>query len=218
MLGFVRIPSTEWRLQQEVERARIQRLSHGPDFYEIVRSVRAFRCIARYKRTKLKDLAGFYRIELCLEMDADVVDLFHNGSAGYRAQYYASPELGDRANEYLLQELVPRICETVTSARRRTCPAEWVEKSLRAAGAKLWVHQGLWLRHLARSDRGLHIDRWLRYQWDSRQRHKRYWSQLTPSTETKIVVKGTPLTLDGGVAARALKPHRSRDIHVRGYT
>ena len=145
-----------------------------------------------------------------------LVDLFHNSAAGYRAQYYRSVRTGESANEYALRQLVPPIIQLLGDVRKPTCPSWWVERSLLHSEAKLWIHQGLWLRHSKKSDGKLAVRRWLAYKW--KKTHQQLWPRLIPRNETRIELKGGPLTIDGTPLTRSVKPTRGRQIFEAGYT
>jgi hypothetical protein len=145
-----------------------------------------------------------------------MVDLFHNSVAGYRAQYYRSVKVGKAANKHAIQQLGPRVMELLSREFKRTCPPWWVEKSLRHSEAKLWVHQGHWLRSPRRSDRNLMVKRWLGS--NPAKKRRQLWATLTPGKEMRIDLKGAPLTLAGKPLTQSLKSRRSFDIHRVGYT
>jgi hypothetical protein len=144
------------------------------------------------------------------------VDLFHNAATGYRAQYYQSVRTGEAANRYAVHQLAARAIALLGGAQKRTCPLWWVERSLLHREAKVWIHQGPWLRLARRSDRNLRVKRWLSS--NPRNRKRRVWASLTPASETRIDLKGAPLTLDGRRFAKSVKRNRSKDIHGVGYT
>ena len=144
------------------------------------------------------------------------MDLFHNSTVGYRAQYYHSAKAGQVANKYAIWQLSPRITELLSDLYKRTCPLWWVEKSVRHAGAKLWVHQGHWLRSPRRSDQNLMVKRVLGSAPTEKKR--RLWATLTPGKEMRIDLKGAPPTLEGKLLTKSLKSERSFDIHRVGYT
>lgn len=52
-----------------------------------------------------QELRNAKPIEVELELPCAVVDLFHNGADGHRAQYYLSVEHGEAASRYLVQSL-----------------------------------------------------------------------------------------------------------------
>jgi hypothetical protein len=191
-------------------------LLHAPTFEEIVRQIGERSKILSHKRAILRDCAGYFRFEVTLEMSATIVDLFHNSAAGYRAQYYYGVKNGEAANEYAVRKLVPRIMQLLEGSQKRTCPLSWVEKSLLQPEAKLWIHQGSWLRLGKLTDRNLLVGRWLDYRRDKKR--KDCWPLLTPEHETQIDLKGAPLTLEGKPYNKSLKPDRGKHIHDAGYT
>jgi hypothetical protein len=66
------------------------------------------------------------------------------------------------------------------------------EVAARDPSAKLWIHQGRWLRANARKDRNLYVKRWHAAQTSrSKKRNKKArWSALTPLRETVLELKG----------------------------
>jgi hypothetical protein len=161
----------------------------------------------------------YFRACISLKSDRAAVDLFHNGPAGYRAQYYKSESNGDRANRYLLDHLLARVIQLVTAQHKRTCPPNWVKKSLEDGDAKVWIHQGPWIRHSRAVDRYLVVTRWVKAQQstDKKRRKKARYAGLIPRSEDKIDLKGGFLTLSGKPLG-TLKPGRARDLHQLGFT
>jgi hypothetical protein len=178
----------------------------------MVRGIR----IVSLKRARLRDYPRYHRVEITLELKATIVDLFHNSAAGYRAQYYYRVKTGEWANQYVIRKLCPGVLQLLVDRGKRTCPVWWVERSLAHPEAKLWIHQGSWLRHARKSDGRLRIRRWLAYKWA--EKHKDLWSSLAPGDETRIDIKGAPVALDGTPLSTSLKPTRGQQIHDAGFT
>lgn len=151
-----------------------------------------------------------------MHVSSAIVDLFHNSAAGYRAQYYHDPGNGEAANSYAVHQMVPRILQLLKGAEKGTCKPAWVQQSLLHPDAKLWIHQGPWLRHPRLIDKNLLVKRWLAYAWS--ELHKRNWARLTPEDEPRIDLKGGPATLDGHSYEGRLKPGRSEQISRGGFT
>jgi len=215
--GFVCLSSLEWQLHPRVRGSRRLRLLRGTSFGRIVQSILEQAAIASHKREKLG--RGYYCAVVILEMDAALVDLFHNSAAGYRAQYYGGTQKGESANKYAIRSLSSRIIKLLNSRQKRTCPPGWLEKSILHPEAKLWIHQGRWLRLAKHSGRNLLVRRWLNQpRTPRRERKLRRWASLTPRDETRIDLKGAPIRLDGRPRTKSLKPNRGRDIHLFGYT
>jgi hypothetical protein len=190
--------------------ARRRLLLAGPSFKGIVCQIRDSASIASVRRERVRSHPSFYRPVIVLKLPPTLVDLFHNFAAGYRAQYYCGVRMGEWANTYAVRTVAVRVRQLVDRFGKRTCPSWWVARSLMNSEAKLWIHQGAWLRHAKRSDRLLRVQRWL---CDTRP-----WAALTPHEESRLVVKGAPLTLRGTPLARSLKPSRAAEIHERGFT
>lgn len=216
LISLARISPKEWCLGDAIRGRRRQQLLYGPGFASIVGHIAKQATILTHKRTRIKKYPGYYRVDITLLLDGKTVDLFHNSSAGYRAQYYRSAMVGKLANDYALSKLMPRVVKLLANVHKETCPLWWVKKSLQGPEAKLWIHQGKWLRSPKKSDRGLMVNRWLKP--NSTKVKRRLWATLTPATEVRIDLKGTPLTLTGKPLRDRLKKRRSLDIHKTGYT
>jgi hypothetical protein len=213
---FARVPPKNWCLHDRVHYRRRQRLLHGSGFVDIVNTIAKDARILTYKRRKIRDIPGYYRAEVTLQIPARVVDLFHNSAAGYRAQYYRSAATGEIANKYAIQQLATRVMQILKGEYKRTCPPSWMERSLLHPKAKVWIHQGRWLLIARLSDRNLSVKRWL-YSKPSKKK-RRLWATLTPMNETRIDLKGAPLTRNGRLLRKNLKHKRSEEIHAVGYT
>lgn len=113
----------------------------------------------------------------------------------------------------------PRVGELLRGKEKRGCSWSWMEKSLLDPTAKVWIHQGHWLRANARRERNLSVKRWLRAQADDdRERRKRArWATLTPSSELCLELKGGFLSLSGKPVG-FFKQTRSRDLRELGFT
>jgi hypothetical protein len=150
---------------------------------------------------------------------SEPVDLFHNGAAGLRAQYYQSTGLGDAANITAVVALGQVALSALGSHPPRGLGGRWAHDSLEDVNAsKIWIYQGRWLRAPAPATRQLFVPR-----WDPAgaltpdQRRRRRYAELAPQWENRLVIKGGFRSRDG-VALASLKPGRARDIHSDGFT
>jgi hypothetical protein len=209
------VARNEWQLSTSC--ARREELLGGPTFEEIVTHIATNAQVVKHKRARSRDRPAYYRAEVCLELPAWIVDLFHNSAAGYRAQYYPSAQDGIAANRYAVEQLVPTIMERV-GRWKRTCIPAWFRSSLDNPSSKLWIHQGHWLRFPKRLDRQLFVKRWSLYEWAEKENHKRVWYRLTPDQEPVIDLKGGFLMLDGTPLSVSLKPERDQKLHNAGFT
>src|SRR5262245_4540195 len=130
---FSKHPPDVWQLSCESPRtARLLSTS----FEEIVD-----RIVRELSVSEKRDEYG--RKVLTLSLPANLVDLFHNGAGGYRAQYYESVSQGETANRYILDRL-----------------SHLDRELLKSPTAKIWIYKGQWLRHWRHAMRNLRVERW----------------------------------------------------------
>jgi hypothetical protein len=98
-----------------------------------------------------------YRVEI--RLPCSLVDLFHNGAGGYRAQFYESIELGEEANAYCHDAILSAIKSQETRRDQN-----WMDTpeaaSLYCETTKVWIHQGLWFHQEWICLRNLQVPRW----------------------------------------------------------
>jgi hypothetical protein len=219
--GFVYIRKNEWGLASSIGGARRQRLLGGIPFEEIIDSIARQARIVFHKRSRSKRRTGFYRVEMIMELDFQTVDLFHNSSCGYRAQYYGQMSIGETANRYAIQQIVHTLKNSsLKDNLKPTCPWPWVERSLLDSEAKVWIHQGPWARWKRIADRVMRVARWERHlhSSDSSKQRLALLGSLAPARESRIDVKGGFISLRGDPLGESFKPNRSWQIHELGYT
>jgi len=213
MSPFIQIPANEWRL------GGCMSTLASPEYERIVkRLVREARLINHW-REKAKSNHEFFRIRITLVCSSEAISLFHNANTGYRAQYYSSIARGERANTFALNAMASRICELLNGSEKRTCPLWWIKKSLLDPAAKIWIHQGIWLRSPKREIQNLEVTRWLSMQTttDKDRQKKAKWSMLTPYNESRLELMGGFLS-KSGKSLGSLKESRSKDLHELGFT
>ena len=217
--GFSSLSVDQWQLSAELSAERRSRLSRGPSFERTVERIAREMELLSISREQARRKPGYFRILVTLKVDPSTVDLFHNGARDYRAQYYSSIRTGERANVYALKILARRIVELSQMRPKRTCPPNFVARSIANPDAKLWIHQGHWLRHARLPDSRLFVARWMKQQRspDAKQRKKARWASLAPGVECRIDIKGAYFRLDGAPLG-SLKPGRSSEIHRLGFT
>lgn len=217
-IHFKNIPKAKWRLSDNITSSRRQRLLQGDSFEKIVdRMVREARIIS-LKRERCDEKKNYFRVAITIEINRETIDLFHNSSCGYRAQYYHGIRNGERANVYIVEKLKHRIMELLsqTTEIKRTCPLDFVEKSLSGKSAKVWIRQGLWLRYRRKQDQ-------IVYAWsdckpkNGQESKRKNMAFLGPEDETKIELKGAFVTLEGNNEIN-LKEDRSEHINKYGFT
>lgn len=220
MTRFHVIHTTEWNLARSVVGYRSKKAF---TFERIVTSMKKNVRVRFYKRQRKKNSleTPYYRVRIKLELDTTAVDLFHNSKAGYRAQYYHNISNGDRANQYLIWQLCPRVLDLLKERHKKTCPLSFVKASLLGPHSKVWINQGSWLRVARRADQLLKPKRWeqkVGKNLNERQRKLLRWGRLAPKTETCIDLIGTFVTLKGKPIKNNHKPNRGMEIHEYGFT
>ena len=214
--NFVRIRRQDWRLAGHTSADQRDRLLAATTFEAIVaiiaREARVTACGCEPK----DDEPTYHRAVVTLELPSTLVDVFHSGCAGIRAQYYRSPDFGDRAKRYA----IARLMSVIERALRTSEDWPWIKESLTHHDAKVWVHEGTWFRQRQKGERRLRVARWIkaRPSGSRRERRKRRWAMLTPTTETRLEVKGAFLDDQSVWFGRSSKPRRAREIHENGYT
>ena len=208
----------EWQLRLPPSRASL--LADECPYESIIEKLQASAQLSQVRRERSRCHQGYYRVALKLTVDKCALDLFHNSRCGYRAQYYLCTDLGDKANAYAIRVLCMRIRLLLTTHCRASYPIEWAENSLLHTDAKLWIHQGSWLRENRKSDRNLFVERWIRElaSPDAERRKKAGWAMLTPGHENRLDVKGGFMTKQCRPLQENLKPERSKDLWSLGFT
>jgi hypothetical protein len=216
--SFLCVPANDWCLAPEMDRSRRNVLVKDIPFEKIIELIAQESRLVSIKKNRLDKRPDYHRVVIVLETASSAVDLFHNSRRGYRAQYYLGVRNGERANEYAVRALTPKVKELF--AGKKTSPWTWVEKSLSNSEAKIWIHQGLWFRYRRISDRIICIPRWASHlqslQRDDRK--KALWGSLSASGESRIDIKGGFVDSNGNSLGGSLKPSRGQQIYELGFT
>lgn len=129
----------EWQFVSGFSTARRDSLEAAMAFEAI-----AMRIVAEARVTVLPvehgregDVRGCRRPLFHVAVQPTTFDQFYNGRDGYRARFWQAPDIGDRANRWLLQALTPPLVAALTGS-----PSEgFVTKSLAAGSATVWMHE-----------------------------------------------------------------------------
>jgi len=116
MPPFARIPANVWQL-----RGGMTALAN-PEYARMMQRIAREAAVVGHRREKADSKRGYFRARVTLRCSSSAISLFHNSSAGYRAQYYSSMACGERANAFALRLLVPRVRELLNGSEKRTCP------------------------------------------------------------------------------------------------
>lgn len=215
---FYSAPEHEWILSDALRHDGREYLWGKQTFEQITEQIVSEAVIIKTRNEFLKFDNGlcrdYKRTKVILLLNKATVDLFHNSKNGYRAQYYYSIENGEAANSYLLEKLSCLIFRQKSN--------DCLMPSLMHPDAKIWIHEGIWLRPPGgmKIHRNLNVARWCKEteKWA-------HWSKLTP-LEEKIEIKGAYLNKDGNEVPKELVSEfrmkasaiRSKRLYKYGYT
>lgn len=219
MTGFDRASEGIWILSDRIKRSRRRRLLQPPSFEGMVETLWREALVERVKCEKAPNGQSGHRSVVVLRTKPHVLDQFFNSASGYRAQYLLRAALGDKANRLVIRTILPEVLATLDRESRSNQRA-LVKSSLLHPWAKVWIHQGLWLRRARREHRVLLIPAWQRQLSanDRRRRKLVRWGALAPSRETRFLLKGGYVR--GRKWLKVGKPSvtRARELHELGFT
>ena len=218
-MAFGIVPATEWQLKRSIEKARKRRLLEKP-FDSIVQQITEQAVLNDYGCEEIEKFPGSKRVRFKLILEPSIVDLFHNGAGGYRAQFYLDILRGQRANRCIIDSLLP-LLKCLSAARpKEDCGWGFIEASLCHHDAKVWIHEGPWLTDNRSADQNLVIDRWEQNARKITLQHRfePSWVRLTPKSETQLELKGGCVDETFVPVDVQLKPSRNLELHDHGYT
>lgn len=208
----------KWDLSPTLGETRLNELMAPSSFEAIVEHIRT-RMEVLCCHPETADIASFERIIYCIKISPSLFDLLFNSSSGYRASYYHSPYEGLRANDYLIQSLLPVLIASrqTQSAKKDT---KFITESLTSPSAKLWLAEpehgfcpscnGEWVEPKTKTAEILN-DRW---EWGECSNAIR--GRKAPFL-TKIRVFGAFVNAGYDEFVPERKRHRARHIHERGW-
>ena len=220
-MSFGLVPPDQWGLDhRKIGRRRRTWLLDDTPFPQIVaRLAREVELLQLNCEAGKKTKIGFHRWRATLKADPDTVDLWHNGRGGYRAQYYLEPETGERANRLALDRLSNIVAAQIEQDQHRRHHWPRAQVSLLHPAVRLWVYQGLWLRHPAPEDQALRVERWQSHASSAVRDVRKLvrWGGLAPR-ETRIRMIGQWLRdADRKPDAGPPKPKRPQRISDYGF-
>lgn len=218
-MAFGSVEIEDWPLHARVHGSRRERLCENRPFEEIIGVVRdSIRATTTSERGDSNPTIR--RIRFSVHIDAELVDLFHSSLSGYRAQYFISVHNGDDANRYSVAALRPTLMNSCSKSYRGRMSLAHAEASLVHPDAKIWIHQGCWVRWRRLVDSNLRVARWMKglESSDPKVRKKARWGMLTPSEETRLEVIGGFINPDGSANREYGKGHRAHDLCQYGFT
>lgn len=138
------VPKQSWSLGGRISEHRRRRLLDSLLPEQLLERIAA-ECLASALHAaptlvwqQANEAPGYFRINLQFPVSEDTFDRLFNGRAGYRAQYYLSPEEGILFNRAILTALTPAVR---ASYEIKTLEVDWrlIAASLEASHAKIWI-------------------------------------------------------------------------------
>jgi hypothetical protein len=201
----------QWRFASGFSPGRLENLDRLISFEDIGRAiVREARVTAMpMELGRESELRGCRRPLFIVAVEPATFDQFYNGRDGYRGRFWQSPEIGERANRWLLAELSPKLAESLKGSPN----TDFILKSLSCPSATVWFHE----------DSSLGAARLQVAQWEEAARRgstlsdKARQGRWAP-TGTMLEVKGAFMTESVRERPDPEKVERSMEIHLAGYT
>lgn len=219
MSNFCKIPNQTWCLDTAIPKARRDRLCDPPSFEGIVSMILEKASIHEclWEPPDNGSCSTYKRFTVVLAVDEIALDYFHNSRAGYRAQFLRRRKLGEEANQYALDRIIPAI-ESLLREEYRDC--DWILDSVLGRETKIRIHQGLWIRGRGGQivHRNLDVKKWRdNAGGDPDAKRKVGLGRLTPNSEYRLQIIGT-FRNPRGQSLNPSTKNRSEEIHKYGFT
>ena len=219
----VKLPANVWVVSGSISLERRNLLSVPPTFEETVGALRDHATIQSCKRARpnrsLTPWPRRFVIVLAFPSGGRWVDVFHNSASGVRAQCLYSVNLGRQALDYARDHLRSRAIELLEDRGLPRALRDFAHISLLDDSAKVWIHQGKWVRHARADVHELQVAKWDNCVPNNADEAKllRYGSKA-PKSPALIDLLGGLYKEDG--TAKAGKPplHRPDQVHRFGFT
>jgi hypothetical protein len=210
----IHIPQWQFRPNKLSEERRAW-LTHSPAFDVVVKTISdEFREIRAQLVPGEREALGKERFQILFAVQSRTVDVFFNGSKGLRAQYFLDPYLGNSANRFAIDALLPKILEAV---KRSNLSILQVEKSLRLPSAKIWISEeestlDMDARQMERITT-LDVTRWV----NASRTVKAARLGVQAPQGNRLLIFGAWLDLEGHEFLVPSKIHRAERIHQYGF-
>ncbi len=237
---------TDWQFADDFDERRRALLTDPQNTFDAIIDRLSMAHVVCARWTWMRDDPTRVRAEFELLADDDVIDLFHNGTDGYRARYRRDVNEGEAANRQVLVALTPAMVAAARDwglfAQAPGFPDTWaaiaeseVARSLNADGAKVWISEraldailpNWWHPDAVRHE--LRVPEWMAYADDAVERYRK-----DQSTGERSMFAGTrafrvnrlnvmgafivPRRPDQGAIAGKDPRKRATQIHERGFT
>ena len=201
----------EWRFVSGFSPERLQNLDRTVSFEDIGRSIvrEAQVTMLPAEIGRVADLRGCRRPVFRVVVEAATFDQFLNGRDGYRGRFWQSPEVGEKANRWLLDQLTPKL----TGALGGSSNIGLFLNALSRGSAEIWFPEDA-----AQGSARLRVAQWEQSaQGASSLSAKARDGRWAPSG-TVLQVRGAWMSDSGQERIDPDKVERSMELHLAGYT
>ena len=201
----------QWQFAHDFTRERLAYLERDASFEEngkaVVDEARVTALPLEIMRTG--DLRGCRRPLFRLVVAPATFDQFHNGRDGYRGRYWQSPEIGERANRWLVRELLPKLIDSCGDALNKV----FAEQALSCDSATLWFHE-----ESSVGSARLSVEQWEQTASGSSTLSRKARDGSWAPTGTTIAVAGAFMTDSGQERLDPDTAERAMELHFAGHT
>jgi hypothetical protein len=127
-----------WKYRGVRDEERLRRLQTWVPFEDLIAQLKREMEIVCCHTRDCNDEPGYKRTIYCVELRAELFDMFFNSQCGYRGGYFESPQRGLSANALLLATLRPKLLDWMRVHCMDQDP-EFAAKSISSPSAKAWL-------------------------------------------------------------------------------
>ena len=155
------------------------------------------------------ELRGCRRPLFRLAVTPQTFDQFQNGRDGYRGRYWQSPDIGERANRWLLRALLPKLVESCGDALNKML----AEQALSCDSATVWFHEDS-----STGSARLSVEQWEQTASGGSTLSRKARDGRWAPTGTTIAIAGAFMTDSGQERLDPDTTERAMELHLAGYT
>lgn len=142
MASWIKLAPDVWDLRRlDQDRRALLEASVGADalLAEATRTTCRNDAVASAKWEDARENPGYSRVKVLIKISRPLFDLIFNGPAGYRAQYYFAPELGEQFNRELAAALASAVRANAEVTALHEVRGDALVRSFDGPSAKVWV-------------------------------------------------------------------------------
>lgn len=133
----------EWKLlPRKIKQNRLCLLNQVIPFSAIIQRIADEMINIRFfPEDGTREAKGKIRADFSFDVSNNTLDLFFNSSQGLRAQYYISPERGEKANRFAIDKIKDKLIGVVSESQQNRMTLKQVIISIECMSAKIWIDE-----------------------------------------------------------------------------